>query len=451
MTDTTNPRDTTASNTPATPPVKNTWRFFVYSGLGIFAFFVPFPIGEENTILLDHLVGWISDALGAGSKYVVLLLIIAGAIAPFVTGTWKKSTARTIFAGLNILAVVITLMLVFNFGPAFVFEENLGPFLLNKLVIPVGLLIPVGAIFLALLVGFGLMEYMGVWVQPIMRPLYKTPGRSAIDAVASFVGSYSLGLLVTNRVYKSGGYTAKEAAIIAAGFSTASATFMVVIARTLDLMSVWGMYFGSTLIVTFLVTVIMVRVPPISTIPDDFYPGAKPNPESEVEGSRAHAAWEEAKDVLRETPSLGKVLWINFRDGLLMTMQVLPGIMSVGFLGLVVAYYTPFFTYFGYLFYPVLWVLGVPDPGLGSEALAIGLSELFLPATLVAGAESDVLRLIIAMVSVSQVFFFSSMVPSMLATEIPLSIKDILIIWFERVILSTIIAAPFAYGIAALM
>lgn len=446
MTDTTNSHEATS-----TPPVKHTWRFFVYSALGIFAFFVPFPIGEKNTILLDHLVGWISDTLGGASKYVVLLLIIAGAIAPFVTGTWKKSVARTTFALLNVLAVIITVMLVFDFGPAFIFEENLGPFLLNKLVIPVGLLIPVGAIFLALLVGFGLMEYMGVWVQPIMRPLYKTPGRSAIDAVASFVGSYSLGLLVTNRVYKAGGYTAKEAAIIAAGFSTASATFMVVIARTLDLMSVWGLYFGATLIVTFLVTIIMVRVPPISLIPDDYYPGVEPNPESGVGDSRAHAAWEEAKSVLRETPSLGKVLWINFRDGLLMTMQVLPGIMSVGFLGLVIAYYTPFFTYFGYLFYPVLWVLGVPDPGLGSEALAIGLSELFLPATLVAGAESDVLRLIIAMVSVSQVFFFSSMVPSVLATEIPLSIKNIVIIWFERVILSTIFAAPFAYGIAALM
>ena len=63
-----------------------------------------------------------------------------------------------------------------------------------------------------------------------MRPLWKTPGRSAIDAVA-FVGSYSLALLITNRVYKEGKYTTKEAAIIATGFSTVSATFMIIIAK----------------------------------------------------------------------------------------------------------------------------------------------------------------------------------------------------------------------------
>ena len=101
MTDTKNPRAEIA-----TPPVKNTWRFFVYSGLGIFAFFVPFPIGEENTILLDHLVGWISDSLGTGSKYVVLLLIIAGAVTPFITGGWKTSAARAVFSFLNILSLI---------------------------------------------------------------------------------------------------------------------------------------------------------------------------------------------------------------------------------------------------------------------------------------------------------------------------------------------------------
>ncbi len=67
-------------------------------------------------------------------------------------------------------------------------------------------------------------------MKPIMKPVWRTPGRSAIDAVASFVGSYSLALLVTNGVYKEGKYSAREAAIIATSFSTVSATFMIILA-----------------------------------------------------------------------------------------------------------------------------------------------------------------------------------------------------------------------------
>lgn len=436
---------TVSVGTPDPAKAKALWRFFLYSGIGIFAFFVPFTVAGNNTILLDHIVGWLEELLGPMTKWVVYAIIVAGTAHPFISGRWAKSTARRIFAFLNVVGLIVATMLVFNFGPGVVFNEKIGPFLYSKLVIPVGLLVPIGAVFLAFLVGFGLMEFVGVLMQPFMRPVFTTPGRSAIDAVASFVGSYSLGLLVTDRVYKSGGYTAKEAGIIAAGFSTASATFMVVIARTLDLMPIWGPYFFSTLAVTFLVTVIVVRLPPLSRMSDEYYPGATPSPEAIVRERRVQAAWTEAKRMLSTTPSVWRVLWQNFRDGLLMTMQILPGIMSVGFIGLLVAYYTPVFKIIGFIFYPLLWILQVPDPGLGSEALSIGLSELFLPATLVAGHESALLRFVIAVVSVSQVFFFSSMIPAVLATDIPLRIIDMVIIWFQRVILSTVFAVPFAF------
>jgi len=64
--------------------------------------------------------------------------------------------------------------------------------------LPLSVLIPVGAIALSFLVGYGVLEFIGLLMQPIMRPIFKTPGKSAVDAVASFVGSYSLGLLITN-------------------------------------------------------------------------------------------------------------------------------------------------------------------------------------------------------------------------------------------------------------
>lgn len=119
-------------------------------------------------------------------------------------------------------------------------------------------------------------------MQPIMRPFWKTPGRSAVDAVASFVGSYSIGLLITNRIFKEGKYTAKEAAIIATGFSTVSATFMIVVANTLDLMPIWNLYFWTTFFVTFLVTAITVRIWPIRNMSNNYYKNKPGDPEQIV-------------------------------------------------------------------------------------------------------------------------------------------------------------------------
>ena len=35
------------------------WKFFVFSAIGAFMFFVPVSIGGKNSIMLDHIVTWI--------------------------------------------------------------------------------------------------------------------------------------------------------------------------------------------------------------------------------------------------------------------------------------------------------------------------------------------------------------------------------------------------------
>src|SRR5699024_8608503 len=140
---------------------------------------------------------------------------------------------------------------------------------------------------------------------------------------------YSLGLLLTNRVYKSGGYTAKEAAIIAVGFSTVSVTFMVVVANALNIMDYWLLYFFTSLVVTYLVTAVLVRIPPLSRIPDEYYPGVTPQPEKAVGRDKFKVAWAQARATLQASPGIAATMWLNFKDGLLMASSVLPSIMSV--------------------------------------------------------------------------------------------------------------------------
>ena len=419
------------------------WKFFVLSAIGILMFFVPITIGEKNTIPLDHLVTWLRAEAKPFLPYYALALIVGGAISPWVTGRWRRNTTSLIFAISAVVGLVVGVMLVFKIGPAWLFADDMGPFLLNALAIPVGLLVPIGAIFLAMLVGYGLMEFVGVLAQPLMRPVFRTPGRSAIDAVASFVGSYSLALLITNRVYLQGKYTHREALIIATGFSTVSATFMIVVAKALDLMDHWSLYFWSTLVITFVVTAITVWIPPLSTTPDTYVEGVEPDPEEKVTGNRLAVAWREAQRTVAADPGIGRTIWSNLRDGLQMAMAILPSILSIGLLGLVLAKYTPIFDWLGYLFYPVTWALQIDDPMLVAKASAIGISEMFLPAAVVAGSTMAA-KFVVAVTCVSQIIFFSAMVPSLMGTQIPVTIPQLVVIWFERVVLTLVLTIPLA-------
>lgn len=419
------------------------WTFFVYSLVGAFVFFVPIELNGESSIILDHLVTAVETWVPSALPYYALAVIAAGAAYPVVSGTWRRSAVTVVFSVFKVIGLVVGVMLVFDVGPAWLFDEDMGPFLLNKLVVPVGLLVPIGAVFLALLVGYGLLEFVGSLVQPVMRPVWKTPGRSAIDAVASFVGSYSLGLLITNRVYKEGKYSAREAAIIATGFSTVSATFMVVVATTLDLMSSWNTYFWTTLVVTFLVTAVTVRIWPLSKIGDSYREGVAPQPEQDSRGRRFAQAWSEARKAVAAAPSLGRNIVKNLQAGLLMTMAILPSILSIGLLGLVLATYTPVFDWLGYVFYPVTWIMQLPEPLLVAKASAVGVAEMFLPALLVVESAAAV-KFIVAVVSVSQIIFFSALVPCVVATDIPISVPKMIVIWFQRVILTLILVTPVA-------
>lgn len=418
-------------------------KFFLFSAIGIFMFFVPITVAEKSSIPLDHLVTWINTTFSAAVPYYAFIVILLGAIYPFYRKTWNKNATAMVFSLLKIMGVIVAMMMLTDVGPAWLFEPGMGPFLYEKLVIPVGVLVPIGSVFLALLVGYGLLEFLGVLLQPIMRPVWKTPGRAAIDAVASFVGSYSIGLLITNRVFKEGKYTIKEATIIATGFSTVSATFMIVVAKTLGLMEVWNTYFWTTLFVTFIVTAITVRLRPLRTVSDDYYEG-KGFPEEPVTENRLKTAWAEAMVASKKAPSLGKNILDNLRDGMIMTMGILPSILSVGLLGLILAEFTPVFDIIGYIFYPFTLILQIPEPMLAAKASAIEIAEMFLPAMLVTEAPM-VTKFVIGVVSVSAIVFFSALIPSIMSTEIPISLRKLVVIWIQRTILTLIIVAPIAH------
>lgn len=416
-------------------------KFVLFAAFGIFMFFIPIVIGEgSSTIPIDHIVGFLKGIPNFGRIY-ALIIVILGAILPFVRKTWNKTTTEIVFSMLKLLGIPLVIMAFLNRGPAFLMRDDVIPFIYNSIVITVTMVVPVGSVFLAFLVNYGLMEFIGVFMQRVMKPIWKTPGRSAIDAVASFVGSYSLALLITDKVYQDGKYNGKEAAIIATGFSTVSATFMIVVARTLGIMDQWLLYFWLTLAITFIVTAITARIYPLSKKPTEYYLNQPGDPEEQVVGNRFQTALNEGMTAFKNSPTVIESVTDNLKNGINLALSIGPLLMSIGVLGIVIAEYTPVFDVIGYIFYPFTLITRVPEPLLAAKAVSLSIAEMFLPALLV--TESHIItKFLIAIVSVSEILFFSASIPCIMATKIPLTIKEYFIIWIERVVLSILIAAP---------
>lgn len=238
-------------------------------------------------------------------------------------------------------------------------------------------------------------------------------------------------------------YNKKEAVIIATGFSTVSATFMVIVARTLNIMDMWNLFFWSTLVITFAVTAISAHLPPISRESEAYYNNQEGQKEVKVQGSYIKTAYAEAKRQSHQSLTLFKNIMTNLKDGIEMTMAILPSILSIGLLGLVLANFTPIIDWLSYIFYPFIYIFPIDDKPLLAKASTISIIEMFLPSLLVVKASIEV-KFVTAITSISAIIFFSALVPCILATDIKIPIWKLVVIWFIRVALTLLIAIPFS-------
>ncbi len=422
------------------------FKFIVWSFLGSFIFFVPVSINNTTTILLDHILTFIQNTVPWFGPLFALIIIVIGGLLPFYDKSWNRDGITTVLSILKLLGIGAGFMVYFRIGPGWLMEEDVLPFLWTKVAVPVAIIVPLGSIFLTFIICYGLLEFIGVLMQPVMRPVWKLPGRSAVDAVTSFVGSFAIAMFLTNHIYKEGKYTEREAAIILTGFSSVSASFMVIVARTLGLMENWNTFFWTTLLVTYLVSAITPRLYPLRSIRNGYYHGSG-NPEPALKGNLLLNAVRSGLAAAEKSGSLHRNIWANLKDGMFMTFRLISTIISVGLISLVLVETTPVFDYIGYIFYPFTYLTRLPDPGLVAKAAAVTMAEMFIPSVLVAGTPGVAMmsKFVVGVVSIALILFFSGSIPCLLATDVRLSVKNLIVIMLERAILSLLIAATIAH------
>ncbi|WP_232688272.1 YjiH family protein [Halobacterium zhouii] len=438
-------------------------KFVVAFGIGAFFFLLPVPWQGEITVPFDIVVSRITASFPNAVGVYALAIIVAGGLLTTLAeldtrdvldvgvdfSYWESSVA---FWALRIAGLLLAPVMFFKLGPGWLHTASTGQFMWSTLVYSVGVIIPIGAVFITIFVELGGLEFVGTLARPLMRPLFNLPGRAALDSLASWVGSYSVGLYVTRNVFERGGYHKRDVFTIATCFSTVSIGFVGVVAATLNMLELFPIIFLAYFLCVGICGVILVRIPPISDVPKEYID--EPDPEHPFEGSGfdyLRFAVSEAVEKAEEGETFLEAAWRGFVDGLKLTSLILGTILAVGLAATLLSAHTPVFDYLGAPLVPVVRALGIPNAETVAPATIVGITEMYVPVLLVTGAAVKA-KFFVAVLSVSQLIFFSSVGPMAMDmfSDVPIRFRDLVLLFVMRTIILVPVIAGMTHVVAAL-
>jgi len=382
---------------------------------------------------------------------IVLLAVPKSNLKPsFITNLFKVSLFWTI---VRIIGAILAIATLLQIGPEAVWSENTGALLLSEtgLVTFLFTIFLFAGMLLPLLLNFGLLEFFGTIMVKVMRPLFKIPGRSSIDALTSWIGDGTIGVLLTSKQYEEGFYTKKEAAIIGTTFSVVSITFSIVIIEEVGLGSYFLPFYGTVILTGLILAFIMPRIYPLSRKKDEYIDGRPFTGDEEKlpEGynTLSHGL-ENALTKANASRSLGKMFSEGLKNVLDMWIGVIPVVMAFGTIALILAEYTSVFKILGIPFVPILSILGIPEAAEAAQLMVVGFTDMFLPVILANGMITSELTLfVVATVSVTQLIFMAEVGGLLLGSKIPINFLELVVIFLLR----TLISLPIIAGIAHLL
>ena len=442
--------------------LKDNLKFIIPSIVGILLFIIPIKHEGDVTIPIAILSGMLVDFLGEYLVYIITGTLVISAILSLVTTLFKPKfitnnkllnslfNTTPLWLTSRVIGGIFGVLAAFQIGPEMIISLDTGSFVLHDLLTVLFSIFLFAGLFLPLLLNFGLLEFFGALLTKVMRPLFKLPGRSSIDCITSWLGDGTLGIMLTNKQYEDGFYTEREAATISTTFSAVSITFSLIVINTVGLGNMFVPFYLTVTFAGIFAAIIVPRIYPLSKKKDTYYNGeTKKLDESIPEGYTALSwGYEQAIIKARKNSSISEFFIEGAKNVLEMWFGVLPVVMCMATIALIIATYTPLFKILGVPFIPILQLLQVPEAVQASQTLVVGFADMLLPSVVASTTiTSEMTRFIVAAVSVTQLVYMSEVGGVLLGSKIPINIKELIIIFIER----TLITLPVIVLIANLI
>ena len=440
--------------------------FVIPSVVGILLFMIPIQVDGSWTIAVKVVADVIGNVLGGFLPLLCVIVVTISAMVgaaslgkpsfitsyPIIDETFSATPVWVVIRIVGAVFIWLTFLGVGADDEASVLymitSPDAGGFVLNDLLTVLVIIFLLAGLLLPLLLDFGLLEFIGALLTKVMRPLFKIPGRAAVDCITSWIGDGTLGVMLTANQYESGYYSAREASIVSTTFSAVSITFSIVVLAQVELMDYFGMYYLTICLIGIVCAIILPRIPPLSLKKDTYLVEGRAMPETLPEGYTSSAGYGLALAVKRvdEYRGIGQFLENGVKNAAGMWFGVLPVVMCIGTLALVLANNTPVFDVLGTPFMPLLQLLQVPEADAVSKTMIVGFTDMFTPSIIAAATvTSDMSRFIVAVISVTQLIYLSEVGGLILGSKIPVNLLELFVLFLERTIISLLIVAPIAH------
>nr|WP_134703641.1 YjiH family protein [Ammoniphilus sp. YIM 78166] len=437
-------------------------KFIIPSLLGILLFLVPISYNGKTTIIIGIVAELTQDFIGSALPGLMTAVLVISAVfsllaivlkPAWITKSYVMSSLFHVGKGwafIRLLGAVFALLTVFRVGPEWIWSEYTGGTVLNALIPVLATWFFFSALFMPFLMEFGLMDFIGTAVRKIMRPLFKLPGRSSIDAMASWMGSGTVGVLITTQQYEKGYYTQREASVIATNFSIASIAsiaFSLVIATFMGIGDMFVPFYITVVVAGLFAAIVCPRIPPLSRKKDIYYEKAGKQISEEVPAGVSDFHWglKTAVEQARSVKSYRQVAKNGIHNVMDIYFGLIPLVMGLGTIALVIAEFTPVFRYLSYPLVPILELLQIPEARAAAPAMIVGFADMFLPAVVGKSIESELTRFVIACLSLTQLIYMSEIGILLMKSKIPLNFGELLLIFLQRTLITLPVIALIAH------
>ncbi|RIW29209.1 YjiH family protein [Bacillus salacetis] len=434
----------------ASRSLSNYLWFIIPSLLGVLLFLVPISYGGKITIGVGVMAESVQAFLEPVLPWLMTGILVISAVLPLVAkafqpGMIMKSPfmkqlfyVNTFWMITRIAGAVFALMTILGIGPSIVTSEVTGGTMLFSLVPVLAAWFLFAGLLMPLLMEFGLMDFIGTMLRNVMRPLFKLPGRSSVDALASWMGAGTVGVLITTKQYEEGYYTKREAAIIATNFSINSIAFSLVVVSFIGLEEYFVPFYATVVLAGLTAAFICPRIPPLSKKEDTYDEEAGMKISEETPEGISNMKWglEKALAKSSEVKGVRNVAKQGVHTVLDIYFALIPLVMALGTLALIVAEFTPFFEYLSMPIVPLLQLMQIPEAAQAAPAMLVGFADMFLPAVIGAGIESELTRFVIAAVSLTQLIYMSEIGILLVKSKIPVTVWELAVIFLQRTVIT---------------